>query len=69
MLWQPASSPSIGSKSALDRARFLGAITGDYSEEDVSLLTALKDLIGGCSPDNCIDPVGLEAQSKELQGI
>jgi threonine dehydrogenase-like Zn-dependent dehydrogenase len=49
-------------------ARGLGAITVDYSEEDVSVLTALKDLTGGVGPDGCIDAVGLEAHSAQLQG-
>jgi threonine dehydrogenase-like Zn-dependent dehydrogenase len=53
----------------LDLARSLGAITVDYSEDDVSVLTALKDLTGGIGPDACIDAVGLEAHSTELQGI
>lgn len=53
----------------LDLARSIGAITVDYSEEDVSILTALKDLTGGIGPDACIDAVGLEAHSTELQGI
>ncbi len=53
----------------LELARSLGAITVDYSEEDVSVLTALKDLTGGIGPDACIDAVGLEAHSTELQGI
>src|SRR6202012_4445709 len=53
----------------LDLARSLGAITVDYSEEDVTVLTALKDLTAGIGPDSCIDAVGLEAHSTELQGI
>jgi threonine dehydrogenase-like Zn-dependent dehydrogenase len=53
----------------LELARSLGAITVDYSHEDVSVLTALKDLTGGVGPDSCIDAVGLEAHSTELQGI
>jgi threonine dehydrogenase-like Zn-dependent dehydrogenase len=53
----------------LQMARSLGAITVDYSEEDVSVLTALKDLTGGIGPDSCIDAVGLEAHSSDLQGI
>jgi threonine dehydrogenase-like Zn-dependent dehydrogenase len=53
----------------LEMARSIGAITVDYSEEDVSVLTALKDLTGGIGPDSCIDAVGLEAHSTELQGI
>jgi threonine dehydrogenase-like Zn-dependent dehydrogenase len=53
----------------LDLARSIGAITVDYSEEDVSVLTALKDLSGSIGPDACIDAVGLEAHSTELQGM
>jgi len=53
----------------LDMARSIGAITVDYFAEDVSVLTALKDLTGGIGPDACIDAVGLEAHSSELQGI
>jgi len=53
----------------LELARSLGAITVDYSEEDVNVLTALKDLTGGVGPDSCIDAVGLEAHSAQLQGI
>ncbi len=45
----------------LEMARGLGAITVDYSEEDVSVLTALKDLTGVIGPDACIDAMGLEA--------
>lgn len=52
----------------LDLARGLGAITVDYSEEDLSVLTALRDLTGGIGPDSCIDAVGLEAHSADLQG-
>jgi len=52
----------------LEMARSLGAITVDYSEEDVSVLTALKDLTSGIGPDACIDAVGLEAHSAQLQG-
>jgi threonine dehydrogenase-like Zn-dependent dehydrogenase len=65
-----------GSVIAIDRlperlelGRSLGAITVDYSEEDISVLTALKDLTGGTGPDACIDAVGLEAHSTYLQGI
>jgi threonine dehydrogenase-like Zn-dependent dehydrogenase len=53
----------------LEMARSIGAITIEYSDEDVSVLTALKDLTGGSGPDSCIDAVGLEAHSTELQGI
>ncbi|HEY1983894.1 MAG TPA: zinc-dependent alcohol dehydrogenase [Terracidiphilus sp.] len=53
----------------LAMARGIGAITVDYSEEDVSVLTALKDLTGGIGPDACIDAVGLEAHTTDLQNI
>jgi threonine dehydrogenase-like Zn-dependent dehydrogenase len=53
----------------LDLARSIGPITVDYEEEDVSVLTAIKELTGGIGPDACIDAVGLEAHSTELQGI
>jgi threonine dehydrogenase-like Zn-dependent dehydrogenase len=52
----------------LAMARSLGAITVDYSDEDVTVLGALKDLTGGAGPDSCIDAVGLEAHSAQLQG-
>ena len=50
-------------------ARNLGAVTVDYSDEDTSVLTALKDLSGGIGPDGCIDAVGLESHFSDLQGI
>jgi threonine dehydrogenase-like Zn-dependent dehydrogenase len=50
-------------------ARSIGAITVDYSDEDTSVLTAIKDLTGGIGPDSCIDAVGLESHSTELQGV
>jgi threonine dehydrogenase-like Zn-dependent dehydrogenase len=53
----------------LEMARSLGAITVNYSEEDLSVLTALKDLTGGVGPDSCIDAVGLEAHFSDLQGV
>jgi threonine dehydrogenase-like Zn-dependent dehydrogenase len=52
----------------LAMARSLGAITVDYSEEDVSVLTALKDLTAGVGPDSCIDAVGLESHFADVQG-
>jgi len=52
----------------LDLARAIGAITVDYSDQDVSVLTALRDLTAGIGPDACIEAVGLEAHSAELQG-
>jgi threonine dehydrogenase-like Zn-dependent dehydrogenase len=53
----------------LELARQLGAIAVDYSGKDMSVLTALKDLTGGIGPDSCIDAVGLEAHSADLQGM
>jgi threonine dehydrogenase-like Zn-dependent dehydrogenase len=53
----------------LEMARSIGAVTVNYSEEDISVLTALKDLTGGIGPDSCIDAVGLEAHSAQLQGM
>jgi threonine dehydrogenase-like Zn-dependent dehydrogenase len=53
----------------LEMARSLGAITVDYTEEDVNVLSALKDLSAGIGPDSCVDAVGLEAHSTELQGV
>jgi threonine dehydrogenase-like Zn-dependent dehydrogenase len=53
----------------LAMAQGIGAITVDYSDQDVSVLTALKDLTGGMGPDGCIDAVGLEAHSADLQGF
>ena len=56
-------------EESLEMARSIGAITVNYSEEDICVLTALKDLTGGAGPDSCIDAVGLEAHSSDLQGV
>src|SRR5438309_3455832 len=53
----------------LDLARSLGAITVDYSADDLSVLDAVRDLTGGAGPDGCIDAVGLESHSTALQGV
>ena len=53
----------------LAQARGIGAITIDFEEDEVSVLTALNDLTGGMGPDCCIDAVGLEAHSSDLQGV
>jgi len=50
-------------------ARSLGAITVAYADEDVSVLTALRDLTGGIGPDGCVDAVGLEAHMGNAQGL
>ena len=54
---------------ALGASRSIGAITVDFSDEDTSVLTALKDLTGNVGPDACIDAVGLESHSRDLQGV
>lgn len=53
----------------LAMARGIGAITVDYSAEEISVLAALRDLTGGIGPDSCIDAVGMEAHSGDLQGL
>jgi threonine dehydrogenase-like Zn-dependent dehydrogenase len=53
----------------LEVARLIGAVTVDFGEEDVSVLTALKELTAGTGPDACIDAVGLESHSREFQGL
>ncbi len=53
----------------LAQARGIGAVTIDFEEDEVSVLTALNDLTGGMGPDCCIDAVGLEAHSSDLQGV
>jgi threonine dehydrogenase-like Zn-dependent dehydrogenase len=50
-------------------ARSIGAITVDYSDEDVSVLKAIKDLTGGVGADGCIDAVGLEAHMGDFQDL
>jgi threonine dehydrogenase-like Zn-dependent dehydrogenase len=50
-------------------ARECGATTIDYSQEDVTILDALRDLTGGVGPDSCIDAVGIEAHSSTAVGI
>ena len=53
----------------LELARQVGAVTIDYSEKDVSIVEALRDLSGGIGPDGCIDCVGIEAHSHSAAGI
>lgn len=53
----------------LEMARKLGAICIDYTQDDVSVLTALKDLTGGIGPDCAIDAVGLESHFNDMQGV
>jgi threonine dehydrogenase-like Zn-dependent dehydrogenase len=53
----------------LDLARSIGAVTVNYADEDTSVLTALKDLTGDVGPDSCIDAVGLESHSADMQHV
>ena len=53
----------------LKLARECGATTIDYSEDDVIIVEALRDLTGGVGPDCCIDAVGMEAHSSTLVGM
>ena len=46
-----------------------GATTIDYSEDDVTVVEALRDLTGGVGPDSCIDAVGMEAHSNTAVGL
>ena len=48
---------------------YCGATTIDYSEDDVTVIEALKDLTGGMGPDSCIDAVGMEAHSSTAVGV
>ncbi len=47
---------------------YCGATTIDYSQDDVLVVEALRDLTGGVGPDACIDAVGMEAHSNTLLG-
>jgi len=48
---------------------YCGATTIDYSDEDVTIVEALRDLTGGVGPDSCIDAVGMEAHSSTIAGL
>lgn len=48
---------------------YCGATTIDYSEDEVTVVEALRDLTGGIGPDGCIDAVGLEAHSSTTVGL
>lgn len=47
---------------------YCGATTIDYTDNDVIIVEALRDLTGGIGPDCCIDAVGMEAHSHTLVG-
>ena len=77
-LFAIASAYMLGAQQviAIDRfperlalARQCGAITIDYSQDNVSIVEALRDLSGGVGPDSCIDCVGMEAHSHSAAGI
>jgi len=77
-LFAVASAYMLGAERvvAIDRlpermelARQLGATTIDYSEDDTSVIEALRDLTGGIGPDSCIDAVGMEAHSASAIGV
>jgi threonine dehydrogenase-like Zn-dependent dehydrogenase len=77
-LFTIASAYMLGAEKviAIDRfperlqlARNCGAITIDYSQKDVSIVEALRDLSGGVGPDSCIDAVGIEAHSSSAAGV
>jgi threonine dehydrogenase-like Zn-dependent dehydrogenase len=77
-LFAVASAKMLGAEKviAIDRfperlalARGLGAVTIDYTENDVSIVEALRDLSGGIGPDSCIDAVGIEAHSNTTAGV
>ncbi len=77
-LFAIASAYMLGAQQviAIDRfperlalARQCGATTIDYSQDDVSIVEALRDLSGGVGPDSCIDCVGIEAHSHSAAGI
>ncbi len=48
---------------------YCGATTIDYSDKDVNVVEALRDLTGGIGPDSCIDAVGMEAHSDTVLGV
>ena len=48
---------------------YCGATTIDYSDDDVIVVEALRDLTGGIGPDVCIDAVGMEAHSNTFVGM
>jgi threonine dehydrogenase-like Zn-dependent dehydrogenase len=49
--------------------QYCGATTIDYSEDDVVVVEALRDLTGGIGPDVCIDAVGMESHSNTVVGM
>lgn len=77
-LFAVASAYMLGAEKviAIDRfperlklARECGATTIDYSQDDVIVVEALRDLTGGIGPGGCIDAVGMEAHSSTAVGV
>ena len=48
---------------------YCGATVIDYSQDDVSIIEALRDITGGLGPDSCVDAVGMEAHSSTTAGV
>ena len=48
---------------------YCGATTINYTDEDITIVEALRDLTGGIGPDVCIDAVGMEAHSSTVEGF
>ena len=48
---------------------YCGATVIDYSEDNLSIIEALRDLTGGIGPDGCIDAVGMEAHAPTAAGL
>ncbi|GAC1366792.1 MAG: hypothetical protein NVSMB3_15430 [Acidobacteriaceae bacterium] len=77
-LFAIASAYMLGAEKviAMDRfperlklAREVGATTIDYTQDDVIIIEALRDLTGDIGPDGCIDAVGMEAHSATAVGV
>jgi threonine dehydrogenase-like Zn-dependent dehydrogenase len=78
-LFAIASAYMLGAEQviAIDRVperlklarEYCGATTIDYTDNDVIVVEALRDLTGGIGPDSCIDAVGMEAHSNTLVGM
>ncbi|MBS1815115.1 MAG: glutathione-dependent formaldehyde dehydrogenase [Acidobacteria bacterium] len=45
---------------------YCGATVIDYSQDDVSVIEALRDLTHGIGPDSCVDAVGMEAHGTDV---
>ncbi len=78
-LFAAASAYMLGAENviAIDRfperlrlaREYCGATTINYSDKNINVVEALRDLTGGIGPDVCIDAVGLEAHSDTMVGM